>query len=88
MARLQIGIELNTDNNPNTYEVRMTPADFEVPENVADAAEILQAFFDSVDANPGDGEADFPIKQRIPIKLAFIKTNVNIDGNLFLKVKR
>jgi hypothetical protein len=88
MPRLQIGLELNTDNNPNTYEVRVTPADFEVPEDVAKAAETIQNFFDSFDANPGDGEADVPVKERIPIRLAFLKTNINIDGNVFLRVKR
>lgn len=88
MPHLQIGLELNTDNNPKTYEVRVTPVDFEVPEEVALAAETLQRFFDAVDANPGDGEADFPVKSRIPIKLWFVNTNVNVDGNMFLKVKR
>lgn len=87
MPRLQIGLELNTDNNPADYEIRVTPVDVEVPVEVAEAAKTLTAFFDAMDANPGDGEADVRVKERIPVKLAFIKTNINLDGNVFLKVK-
>lgn len=86
MPKLQIGIEINSDADP-APEIRVTPVDVEVPENVAQAAKVLAAYFDMGDAQPGDGEADFPMKAKIPIKFLFIKTDVKIDGNLFLRVK-
>jgi hypothetical protein len=86
MAKLQIGIEINTGGDP-TPEIRVTPVDVEVPDNVADAARVLSAYFDMNDAKPGDGEADIPVKAKLPIRFLFVKTDVKIDGNLFLRVK-
>jgi hypothetical protein len=87
MAKLQIGVELNTDRDPKDYEIRVTPVDVEVPDEVANAARIVQAFLDSNDANPGDGEADIPVKSKFPINFFFVRTSVSIDGNVFIRVK-
>lgn len=86
MMKLQIGIEINTDNDPES-EIRVTPVDIEVPDEIGNAARTLQNYFDAVDAQPGDGEADIPMPKRIPIKFLFVKTDVKIDGNLFIRVK-
>jgi hypothetical protein len=86
MARkIQIGIELNTDKDPE-MEVRFTSPDIEVPDNVADAAKTLQDYFDLQDVQPGDGEADIKLPRRIPVNFLFIRTEVSVDGNLFIKV--
>lgn len=85
MPNLQIGIELNLIGDASP-EIRVTPADLKIPEHVAIAARVVQDYFDSVDAEPRDGEADLPFKAKIPIRFSFVRTDVKIDGNLFFRV--
>jgi hypothetical protein len=85
MPKLQIGIELNTGGDA-APEIRVTPADVEIPDHVAIAARVVQDYFDSVDAQPGDGEADVPFKSKIPIRFLFVRTDLKIEGNLFMRV--
>jgi hypothetical protein len=86
MARLQIGIELNTDADPE-MDIRVTPADIEVPDHIAAAARTLISYFDASDVHPGDGEADIKLPRRLPINLGFIRTQISIDGNVFLRIR-
>ena len=85
--KIQIGIELNTDNDPEP-EISVTPVDLEVPENIYAAAKTLQDYFDMVDDNPGDGKAEVPVNTRIPTIKIFGKTlSVPIKGDIFIRVK-
>lgn len=90
MDRLQLGFEVNTDKDPE-YEIRITPVDIELPPHIALAAKAVEAYLDSLDAHPGDGEADIAVKKKIPVKINLYITKLNttyeLDGNIFLNVK-
>lgn len=84
MSKLQIGVEIDVtgDDRP---EIRVTPVDVAVPDHVAHAARIVAAYLDGKDGAPY-GEAEVPFSGRIPIRVAFVRTQVEVDGAVFFRV--
>lgn len=82
---LQIGIELNTDKDPEP-EIRVTPVDREVPKDIFDKVKEVVDFLDNFDPQPHDGEADLPVKQKIAIAKFFgHEQKVILEGAIFIR---
>lgn len=82
---VQIGIELNTDKDPEP-EIRVTPVDREVPKHIYDKVKEVVDFLDTFDAQPGDSEADFPFKQRIAVaKFLGREHKILFEGTIFIR---
>lgn len=87
--KLQIALKADTDKN-GSYDVNVTPVDIEINEATALALESAIAVADVNDAIPGNGE--FEVKQAIkaPVKINLfitsLKTNVNIDAEVVIRV--
>jgi hypothetical protein len=85
MPRLQIGLELDVSGDAKP-EIRLTPVDLEMPPDIAVHARKLVMWLDSRDPQPKDGEADVPFRAKVPVG-GFVKVDVPVKGNFFLKVR-
>lgn len=86
-SHLQISLNADLDHNPaNGPEVHVTPIDLPVGPELAKALREAIALGDLGDSVPGDGKIEADGVLKIPVRLVFLNTNIQVPYTAVLQV--